>query len=140
MPAPTDNPDRLMIRYRSALGNVGSYQASSIPFLSSSIPLEGGGSPTLIGFPKVTKFITVKNTTSAASASAPVRFGFSESGVQAENYIALDNEESFSGDFRVSQVWLQASSGSTQASVAAGMTMIESSELRSNWSGTLGVG
>lgn len=144
---PLDNPDRLMIRYRSALGNVGSYQASSIPFLSSSIPLPSGSEPTLISFPKVSKFVTIRNTMNPASASAPIRIGFSANGISpsaqpntGSNYIQLDNGESFSGDFRVVQVWLQASGSTSEASVAAGLTMIDASELPYNWSGSLGVG
>ena len=146
---PMDNPDRLMIRYRSGLGNVGSYQASSIPFLSSSIPLTSGDPPTYIGFPKVSKFITIKNTVSPASASAPLKFGFSSYGVgfpggpianTGSNYIELANGESFSGDFRVAGVFLQASGSDCNASVAAGLTMIDAGELPYNWSGSLGVG
>lgn len=146
---PMDNPDRLMIRYRSALGNVGSYQASSIPFLSSSIPLPSGDEPTRICFPKVSKFVTIRNTMNPASASAPLRVGFSSYGVgfpggpianTGSNYIQLDNGESFSGDFRVVEVWLQASGSTSEASVAAGLTMIDAGELPFNWSGSLGVG
>ena len=43
------------------LGNVASYQASTQPFLTSSLHVTGS-SPLEIKFPAVTKFVTVTNT------------------------------------------------------------------------------
>lgn len=136
----SDNPGHLMIRYRASLGNVGSYQASSIPFLTSSILVPSGSSPIFVQFPMVSKNITIRNTVNVASASAPLKFGFSSNGVAGTNYIQLDNGESFTSDFRVAGVFLQASGSSCYASVAAGLTTIDARELPYNWSGSSGVG
>ena len=50
--------------YKAGLGNVGSYQASARPFLSSSILVSGNLDPVEISFPNVTRFVTIKNTVS----------------------------------------------------------------------------
>lgn len=126
--------------YRVGLSNVGSYQISSIPFVSSSIAVPAGGPPVKIPFPKVSKFVSIRNETPAASGSAPIRVGFSKLGVQGTNYIELGNKESFSGDYRVSAVFLYAPFGASTASIGAGLTMVDKSELHPNWSGSAGVG
>jgi len=129
------------------LGNVGSYQASSRPFLSSSIEVSASGFPVYrLGFPSVTKFITVKNTgPTDGTADATMRVGFSENGVNGvenNNWFLLENDESFSADWRVSAVYMRVHTGAVNASasVIAGMTGIEANDLAANWSGSLGVG
>ena len=47
--------------YRAGLGNVGSYQASAKPYLSSSIHVSSSGDIVRIDFPNVTRFVTIKN-------------------------------------------------------------------------------
>lgn len=143
-------------RYRPSVGWTDSYKGSSIPFLSSSIAYSGSV-VTEIRFPQVTKSIAIKNTQPAASASAKVRVGFSLNGVQGKgfpanttgsyspgpnnNFIVLDNEESYSADHRVTKVFLMAHEGLTgTVQVAAGLTAIHFSELPQNWSGSAGVG
>lgn len=131
---------------RAGLGNVGSYQASARPFISSSIilpPLVGVS--TKISFPTVTKFVTIKNTgpISGLGAKAVVRVGFSANGVETgTNYYTLTSQESFSADWRVSSVYLMLDTGllNATASVIAGCTGIDSKELLHNWTGSAGVG
>jgi len=128
------------------LGNVGSYQASSRPFLSSSIEISASGFPVhKLEFSSVTKFITVKNTGPLDSDETTMRVGFSENGingVENNNWFLLENDESFSADWRVSAVYLRVHTGDTNASasVIAGMTGIEANDLAGNWSGSSGVG
>ena len=129
------------------LGNVGSYQASSRPFLSSSIEVSASGFPVFkVQFPTVSKFVTVKNTgPTDGSADAVMRVGFSDNGingVENNNYFTLENDESYSGDWRVSAIYLRVDSGAinVSASVIAGLTGIDSNDLAHNWSGSLGVG
>ena len=125
------------------MGSVGAYQASSRPFLSSSIGVTASGTPVVkISFPTVTKFITVKNTTATASATARMRVGFSENGIAGTNYFILENDESFSADWRVSAVYMRVDAGSfnATASVIAGETGIDARELPHNWTGSIGVG
>jgi hypothetical protein len=133
--------------YRAGLGNVGSYQASSKPYLSSSIILNSDNTVIELKFPNISRFITVKNTGPDGSDEALFRVGFSENGVNGlehENYLTLNNQESFSADYRVKAVYLRVhpSGGSTNAtaSVIAGLTAIAAGELGHNWSGSDGVG
>jgi hypothetical protein len=127
---------------KPGLGNVGNYQVSSIPFLTSSLSAPANsGTPLRISFPSVTKTVTIKNETPTANAAKTLRFGVSENGVKGTNYIKLNNGESFSADIKVTDVFLISDDGSTvEASVYAGLTGIENEHLPNNWSGSLGVG
>ena len=130
---------------KAGLGNVGSYQMSGVPFLTSSLEVPASpGTPIVVEFPYVTRFVTITNTVPATSASAPLRFGFSEAGVQGtvdNNFIVLDNGESFEAEFRVTKVFLISDSiNPTSGSIAAGLTGVQASCLEHNWSGSAGVG
>ena len=131
------------------LGKTGQYQMSGIPFLSSSFVvdniLEGPGHTTEISFPYVTKFITVVNEHSGSNVK--MRVGFSELGISGSdandtgnNYFILDNGESYTGELRVSKVFIAGQGAPCTASVIAGMTGINAAALETNWSGTSGVG
>jgi hypothetical protein len=133
--------------HKTGLGNVGSYQASGRPFLSSSIVLSSDNSVIEVSFPTVSRFVTIKNEGPAASNEVQFRVGFSQNGVNAvenTNYLLLDNQESFSADYRVTSIYLRVhpTGGSTNAtaSVIAGLTSINNTELRHNWTGSVGVG
>ena len=108
------------------VGAVGQYQTSGIPYATASVSvqnvLDGEGS-TQISFPYVTKFITVINEHSGSSAK--LRVGFSAAGASGtidDNYFLLDNGESYTGEFRVSKLFLAGHESNTTASVIAGMT------------------
>lgn len=133
--------------YKAGLGNVGSYQASARPFLSSSILVSGNLDIIDITFPTVTRFITVKNSISQVEPAVGLRVGISSNGVKETNYLTLYNEESYSADWRVKAVHLRYDSAVAitgynyvTASVIAGLTNIDSAELQHNWSGSKGVG
>lgn len=131
--------------YTNGLGNVGSYQISSIPYLTSSLTIPASGStPKVIQFPNITRFIVVTNTIPASQQSRPFRFGFSENGinaVEANNYVVLDNGESFTAEFRVTKIFLMSDNTfEATGSVVAGLTGITSNHLLSNWSGSTGIG
>ena len=131
--------------YKAGLGNVGSYQASARPFMSSSILVSGNLDPVEISFPTVSRFVTIKNTVSQAEPNVGMRFGVSSNGVEGTNYVVLFNEESYSGDWRISKIYLRYHSDTqinqqVSASVIAGLTNIDSKELYHNWSGSEGVG
>lgn len=122
------------------LSDVGSYQMSAIPFASASITVPAAGAITrTVSFPGVTKFVTVVNETTGTNSA--LRVGFSSNGVKGTNYFVLDNGESYTGDWRVTSVYLMGNSttGCT-ASVIAGVTNIQTVELSTNWSGSTGVG
>ena len=137
-----------VFKYESGLGQVASYMASSKPFLSSSINVASGGNTVVtVSFPNVSKFVTVKNMGPTGSNPAPMRFGFSHLGTSGSvnnNYVVLNNGESYTGDFRVTTLYLMTDGTSVAnnatASVTAGMTGIGTKELGHNWSGSSGVG
>jgi len=122
------------------LSDVGSYQASATPFVTGNVTVVASGSSTTqVVFPSVTKFVTVVNETTGTNSA--LRVGFSSNGVKNTNYFILDNGESYTGEWKVTSVYLMGNSttGCT-ASVIAGVTNVPYSELPLNWSGSIGVG
>ena len=133
--------------YKAGLGNVGSYQASSKPYLSSSIILSSSNDVVEIRFPNVSRFLTIKNTGPDGSDEVELRVGFSMNGVNGavyDNYLTLNNQESFSADYRVRALYMRVDptggTANATASVIAGLTAIDAGELGHNWSGSDGVG
>ena len=127
------------------LGNVGSYQMSARPYLTSSLSVpSSSATPLEISFDTVTSFVVITNTLPGSATNVPLRFGFSENGVKGSvnnNYGILNNGESFEADFRVTSVFLLSDSDNEcSASVIAGLTGICSQRLPNNWSGSAGVG
>ena len=125
---------------KPGLNAVGQYQLSGIPYATSTLDIDSA-TVTELEFPTVTKFVTVVNEHSGSSAK--LRVGFSAAGVSGtvdNNYFLLDNGESYTGEFRVSSLYLAGNSTNTTASVIAGMTGIPAAKLQTNWSGTSGVG
>jgi hypothetical protein len=130
------------------IGNVGSYQSSGIPYAKASFAVAGlGSAPTEIEFPHVTKFVTIANTNTGTNI--PLRFGFSSHGVSGsaagadgDYYFVLDNGDSYTGEFRITNLYLLSDTASTptSASIIAGLTGIEKRELTNNWTGSVGVG
>jgi len=124
-------------QYRAGLGSVAAYQVSGIPFVTSSLAASTSSAPTQISFGSVSKFIIVKNIDS----SGALRVGFSSNGVAGSNYFQLAKGESFAGDIRVTDVYLSSTNGTqVSASIVAGLTSINVSNLPTNWSGSAGVG
>ena len=125
--------------YSVGLQNVGSYQVSGQPFLSSSITVPANSAePLEIKFDQVTKFVIIRNETDSAG---DIRVGFSSNGLKNENFVRLAVSESLSADYKVTSVFLRSGDSSEQsASIVAGLTNIPSSRLSANWSGSNGVG
>jgi len=125
---------------------VPSYQASAVPFLTSSLVVPVSTSePIEINFNTVTRFITITNTNSIDDPNYPLRFGFSRNGIKGvenNNYIVLNNGDSYEGELRVTKVFLLSDSPvySSSGSIIAGLTDINASLLQTNWSGSIGVG
>jgi len=118
---------------KPGLNSVGQYQLSGIPYATSTLAIDSA-TATELEFPTVTKFVTVVNEHSGSSAK--LRVGFSAAGIAGNNYFILDNGESYTGEFRVSSIFLRGDTTATSASVIAGLTMIETNNLPSNWSGS----
>ena len=143
--------EKNQLRYHVGLGNVGSYQVSARPFITSSIQVPVSGVTTsaanfeVIHFPYVTKFVTIKND-GPNSHGATMRVAFSKDGLRDanNNYFILSGTESFTADFKVTKVFLMGheklnADMSTTASVIAGLTGIESALLSGSWAGHPGV-
>tara|TARA_Y100000593_G_scaffold11319_2_gene20164 strand:- start:232 stop:669 length:438 start_codon:yes stop_codon:yes gene_type:complete len=136
--------------YRPGISAVGQYQMSGIPFVSASMPVPAiyDEAPLEVGFPYVTKFVTIINTNTGPAA--PLRVGFSQLGVTGSgghagsnnNYFILNNGESYTGEWRVGAVYLVGDDNATSASIIAGQTGIPTSSVAgwTNWSGSRGVG
>jgi hypothetical protein len=124
---------------KPGLNAVGQYQLSGIPFLSSSINVHantGSADFTTIAFPTVTKFVTVSNTNTGTNA--PLRVAFSTNAVKAVtgHYFDLDNGESYTGEWRVAELYMLGVGAPTSASVIAGCSMVGLENLPGNWSGS----
>jgi hypothetical protein len=124
---------------KPGLNAVGQYQLSGIPWVSASVMVQGGN-VTMVEFPTVTRFVTVIND--ATGSNKPLRVGFSTLGVSTNgHYFKLDNGESYTGEFRVINLYM-AEHGDTlagaTASVVAGLTMIDEDNLPTNWSSSAG--
>jgi hypothetical protein len=137
--------------YGVGLQNVGSYQVSGIPYVTSSIAApSNAGTPTEVSFPDVTQRIVVSNVNTASA----LRVGFSANGTKGTNYFiipAATTATDFSSqEFRVkvSSIFLLSNTATpTSASVLAELTNIDTNLLAKsgptglpNWSGSVGVG
>ncbi len=124
--------------HRPGIGNAASYQVSAIPFVSSSLAIPVSGANTFsISFPLITKFITITNLTPASQ----MRLGFSDRGVKGTNYFLITGSSTFTTEVKTNQIFLMSNNATPiSASLFAGLTNIEATELQNNWSGSLGVG
>jgi len=126
-------------QYKNGLGNVGSYQVSGRPYVTSSIvvPAENG-TPVEISFPSVSRTITIRN-----DGAATIRCGFSANGISgsATNYFTLTQNASFEQEFKIINLYLISDSAATStATIIAGLTGISADNLTGNWTGSAGVG
>ena len=134
--------------YKAGLSQVGQYQASGVPYATSSLAVPASSSaPITVSFPRVTKFFTVYNTASTASSPpALLRVGFSALGTTGSagggtnNYFVLSPGSSYTAEIKVSKLFLLGHTVASSASVIAGLTGIETGSLQDNWSGSIGVG
>ena len=134
--------------YKAGMHSVGQYQMSAIPYATGSVTVAAlGSAPTEVAFPRVTKFVTIRNVIPTASAVATFRVGFSSIGTSGSvpanhNYFTLANGESYTGEWRVKNIYLLSDTAvQSSASIIAGLTSVSTSSLGfGNWSGSLGVG
>jgi len=134
--------------YKAGMSSVGQYQMSAIPYATASVNVPAlGNDPVRIDFPRVSKFVTIRNVISTDDADATLRVGFSSIGTSGsvsgqDNYFTLANGESYTGEWRVKSVYLLSDSASeSSASIIAGLTTVSTSSIGfDNWSGSLGVG
>jgi hypothetical protein len=122
-------------------GYVPAYQASSVPYITSS--LISVGQVHTITFPQVTRFFNVQNVgtvTTDEIAVAVTQRGLSST---VGNYFTLGQGVSFRDELRTVQLFISCSSGtSVRYQIIAGLTNIPSSQflLITGSNGHAGVG
>jgi hypothetical protein len=135
-------------KYKAGMSSVGQYQMSAIPYATASVTVVAlGNDPVRIDFPRISKFVTIRNVISTDDADATFRVGFSSIGTSGsvagkDNYFTLANGESYTGEWRVKSIYLLSDSATqSSASIVAGLTTVSTGSLGfDNWSGSLGVG
>ena len=139
------NNNNANFKYTAGLNHVGSYQASARPWVGTKLmaPASGAIATALeVSFPKVTKFVTIRNDGSNAAASCDLRLAFATGGLDEtyNNYITIAESSSFSADFRITRMYLLSAENHTiSASVIAGLTNIDARHLTSSWENEPGV-
>jgi hypothetical protein len=126
------------------LNNVPSYQVSGQPFASGGIDAT---TAVRVRFPSVTRWVMVINMQEEPNGNC--KFGFSEAGVEGDNYFIVPHWGGAPGSYnttrplemKVSEIWL---SGSSKVDVVAGLTSIVPERTKTedgpSWSGSAGVG
>ena len=131
--------------YGVGFNNVGSYQSSARPWVKSqlTVPVSGAITTALeVSFPKVTKFVTIRNDGADSLASCNVRVAFASGGLDESynNYFTIAESSSFSADVRITRLYLMSEVATVLgATVIAGLTQIDASHLTSSWEGSTGV-
>jgi len=132
--------------------DVGSYQLSAIPFVTSSAPGEVSTTPLRVGLPNVSRFVVVHNTSSNV-----LRFGFTENGVKGEgasvsgsnqpdqsNYFILSgNQVTDRLEVRCKELWfMQGGPAAAEFSLLAGLAPVRPSQFPAltGSAGYIGVG
>jgi hypothetical protein len=108
-------------------GYVPAYQASSVPYVTSS--LISTGEIHEITFPQVTRFFNIQNIGSAVSDEIAV--GFTLNGLLPvnSNYFTIGQGVSFRDEIRTTRLFISCSSGtSMRYQIVAGLTNIPSNQ------------
>ena len=128
--------------YAPGLGNVGSYQSSGIPWVSSSLVVPHHSATALqVSFPSVTREVTVRN-----DSTGDIRVGFSANGIgntvlTQTNYLILAENASWTSPVKVTHIYMISDSAIAQeATVVAALTGIATDNIIENWTGSAGVG
>ena len=142
-------------KYTAGLSNVGSYQVSGTPWVTSSLDCTSSANPVKIEFPFVTRWVLVKNADDVHGNDAKV--GFSANGLAGTNYFTVphvfatttaDRASIMSPlEIKVTELYI---TGSGQVEVVAGLTNLPVDRINNlsglgvivgnNWSGSVGVG
>lgn len=120
---------------RPGIGNTSSFQSSGIPWVKTETI--SSGNSTSMSFNLVTKFISVTNGNSTAGENLKV--AFSTAGLTS-NYFLVGPGQTVTLEVKVTDVYLApAGAYAVVASLAAGLTNIDASQVPDNWSGWDGV-
>ena len=140
--------------YTAGLNNVGSYQVSGAPFLTSSQAPASASTvhshALKISFPQVTKEITIMHMGSDNESSGSMRLAMSARGLYQQeanyNYFLIPPSSSVTLNIKATEVYLMSNDGSAQTfSICASLTNIPVDRVNNlvtgtNWSGSTGIG
>lgn len=101
---------------RSGVNNVAEYQASGLPWVTSSML---STSSLTINFPYVTNFIALY------AQSGSYKVGFTANGMVGSNYFTVSGSAAVILPIRCKTLFLSTTTGSALAEVIAGLTTIE---------------
>ena len=137
--------------YTAGLNNVGSYQVSGAPFVTSSLVPQSGSGHFKVEFPYVTKQITITNN--STTSHDLVRVAFSERGLEdgVANYFLVgstkDGDGSTTLNVKATELYVMCDDNHTApVSIFGSLTNLPVSRINnispsgSNWSGSIGVG
>jgi hypothetical protein len=105
--------------------HVENYRMPGLPWVltaASTTP----GAPDRIIFHKITKSLTVRNTSTTAGDQIGV--GFTPAGVTGSNYYVIPGGQAHTFDIRVAELYIDAKSGTPGYSISADLTLIDASE------------
>jgi len=113
---------------RGGIGYAAEFQSSALPWTTSSQAMTGV--TYRLDFPKVTRFINVKNH---GGTGEHLRFGFTRNGVEGGNFFRVsggNTGEEPTFELRVKEIFIRADGAtSPHYSVLAGLTNIDSSQM-----------
>jgi hypothetical protein len=123
---------------QGGLGYAAEFQTSALPYVTSSVVPQRTSGCLRIDFPKISKFIVVKNNESSGKY---LRVGFTRNGtLNLPGYFYLLNGgESLDVDVRVTSIYLAGHTSTVSGSILAGLTNIDSRQMMT-LSGTLSDG
>lgn len=126
-------------------GMVSEYQASGVPFVTSSATNEVATTPVSVSFPFVTRWIEVFNTDSTAADT--IRVGFTSNGVKNvpdANYLILSGGQNTGRlELKCNQLWFrQHGLSPTSFTLIAGLTNVPQNQffVMTGSNGVAGVG
>ena len=115
-------------KYSAGINNVGSYMVSGRPWVRAYSSISSG-TQTKVEWPKVTKTITVINMADVAIRiffADPDTGNANSSSGNGPHYIELDtDEDSFTMNIRVKELWILSTDNSSAFTVYAELTNIE---------------
>lgn len=118
--------------YKSGGNLVSEFQVSASPWVTSSVV----SGIVEYSFPYLTSFFALKNVSGSLSS---INVGFTRRGIETSgNYFTLNQNEGFSGDFRLKSIFISGSNASI--SLVVGLTGIQTSMMvtitgSNGWSG-----
>jgi len=108
-------------------GYVPAYQASAVPYVTSSLISLGGVQ--VITFPQVTRFFEIRNVSSTSTDRIAIAFTQRGLGATVGNYFTVGPSTPYSGEIRCTKLFISCSAGTNvQYQIIAGLTNIPSSQ------------